>query len=128
MARKMVPLVIAIVIAAASAWGYGSYIASIPNGSAFSCNNCHNVGSDPFRTAFANNGNQWNNALAVLDSDGDGAKNGVELQDPNGVWRPGNPDPQRNGWSTFNPNNAASTPPYAAINPASFGRVKALYK
>lgn len=87
---------VALALGAASAWGYSSYVSSIPNGTEFSCNNCHNIGANPFREDFAANGNQWNHALAVKDSDGDGATNGVELQDPGGAWRPGNPNPHRN--------------------------------
>jgi hypothetical protein len=117
-----------ILAAAPLAWGYGQYVNSIPNGPAFGCNNCHNIGSNPFRTDFKNNNYTWNNALAIKDSDGDVATNGVELQDPQGNWHPGLPQPHINGWSTYNPNNSASTPPYTAVAPQSFGHVKALYR
>lgn len=117
---------VALVVAATTAFGYGSYVAKIPNGDAFGCNSCHKSGK--FLTAFKNNGNVWNKALAVKDSDGDRASNGVELQDPEGKWRENNPNPKVPGWSTFNPDDAGSTPPYADVEPVSWGRVKALFR
>jgi hypothetical protein len=35
----------------------------------------------------------WGPAFAALDSDGDGATNGQELGDPEGIWLPGDPAP-----------------------------------
>ncbi|MBI4585832.1 MAG: hypothetical protein HY717_17620 [Planctomycetes bacterium] len=35
----------------------------------------------------------WSPALAAADSDGDGIPNGVELEDPLGAWKLGEPDP-----------------------------------
>lgn len=35
----------------------------------------------------------WGPELAGLDSDGDGRSNGTELNDPNGLWREGQPQP-----------------------------------
>ncbi|MDX2022914.1 MAG: PQQ-dependent sugar dehydrogenase [Deltaproteobacteria bacterium] len=75
----------------------------IPNGSIKSCDNCHIYPGGP-RNLFGQDiedhfldgpaGNVvWNAALAALDSDKDGRSNGVELQDPNGVWRLGLPNP-----------------------------------
>ncbi len=74
----------------------------IPNGTKNSCANCHVTpggalnpfgaeveaivvpGScDPF----------WGRDLAVQDADGDDVTNGMELQDPAGVWQPGYPAP-----------------------------------
>lgn len=117
---------LASVVAAATAFGYNSYVAKIPNGDAFRCNSCHK--SEKFLTAFKNNGNVWNEALAKLDSDGDRASNGVELQDPDGKWRENNPNPKIPGWNTYNPDDSGSTPPYADVEPVSWGRVKALFR
>lgn len=119
-------ITVAFVAMAATAFGYTSYVAKIPNGRIFSCNSCHKSGK--FLSAFKDNGNVWNKALAVLDSDGDGASNGVELQDPEGKWRENNPDPNIPGWNTYNPDDSGSTPPYADVEPLSWGRVKALFK
>ncbi|MCB2204752.1 T9SS type A sorting domain-containing protein [bacterium] len=79
----------------------------IPNGTLKSCANCHvNPGGGGPRNAFgqeveANHLSvpgsagqvEWNEALAALDSDGDGFTNGEELQDPDGSWRIGQPFP-----------------------------------
>ncbi len=126
--KVVVVIVVVAALAAPAAFGYGSYQSSIPNGTVFGCNNCHNISPNPFRTDFAANGKKWDNVLAVKDSDGDGATNGVELQDPQGAWRPGYPNPHIEGWSTYNPNDPNSKPPYTGVAPQSFGRIKALYK
>jgi len=127
--KRVLSLVFAVAVAlAGAAWGYGSYVSKIPNGGVYGCNNCHDVGGNPFKTAFANNGHKWDAALAAKDSDGDGGTNGVELQDPDGNWKEGNPDPHVTGWGTYNPNDGGSTPPYAPVAPSSFGRVKAMFK
>ncbi|MBE2279977.1 MAG: T9SS type A sorting domain-containing protein [Ignavibacteriaceae bacterium] len=83
-------------------------VSQIPNGSKFNCQNCHisSLGGgtrngfgievwNNFLDPFQNEGGNvvWGSALAALDSDGDGFSNGVELQDPNGDWRPGQPQP-----------------------------------
>lgn len=74
----------------------------IPNGAAFSCDSCHGRESltIPDLTPFGRDVNanmnsgvvQWQN-IWMLDSDGDGFSNGLELNDPNGQWRRGNPNP-----------------------------------
>ncbi len=90
----------------------------IPNGDKFSCSNCHIFPGGP-RNPFGQAVEQlvtpgstvefWGTALAALDSDGDGVSNGLELQDPDGVWRPGDPAP---GILTLvtNPGDPASVP------------------
>lgn len=94
--------------------------AQIPNGSAFDCATCHMsaFGGDarnPFgrdveaRVSPGSTAEFWGPALAMLDSDGDGAANGVELGDPEGAWRPGDPNPQVA--QVFNPGDPNSTPP-----------------
>ncbi|MFA3783318.1 T9SS type A sorting domain-containing protein [Melioribacteraceae bacterium 4301-Me] len=76
----------------------------IPNGSINSCSNCHFNPSgggprNPFgqavETRVTPGGFEdfWDSSLAAMDSDGDGFSNGQELQDPNGLWRPGQPNP-----------------------------------
>lgn len=66
-----------------------------------------------FDTALVGSGGsstvRWSEALANLDSDGDGVSNGVELGDPTGAWRsglsaPGNRD------DVSEPGNADSVP------------------
>ena len=75
------------------------------DGAAVGSNLCHTAGGGSARNPFgvvvegllADPTDQtetfWDAALAALDSDGDGATNGVELLDPNGTWTPGNTDP-----------------------------------
>jgi len=76
----------------------------IPNGTVNTCSNCHiNPGGGGTRNVFGKAVEQlinqgagdsfWGAALAKMDSDGDGVMNGVELQDTDGTWRPGNPAP-----------------------------------
>ncbi|MEZ4461384.1 MAG: hypothetical protein R3E66_17045 [bacterium] len=74
----------------------------IPNGSVFSCDSCHGRASLQVKdlTPFGVDVNrnmvggvvQWQN-IWNLDSDGDGFTNGLELNDPNGTWRRGQPNP-----------------------------------
>jgi hypothetical protein len=124
--RELVIGLTAAVIAAGAAFGWGGWESRVPNGHVFGCNTCHM--ESKFYVDMVANGNVWNENLAVKDSDGDGYSNGIELQDPYGVWRPGKPNPSRPAWDTYNPDNSASVPPYAAVEPVSWGRVKAMFR
>ncbi len=84
------------------------YNSRIPNGAVFSCDNCHTTGNQ-FKDDFSNAGKTWTQNLAAMDSDGDGYTNGEELQDPDGNWNPGNPDPG-NPADVTNPGDPASHP------------------
>lgn len=82
-------------------------VGQIPNGTVNSCANCHvNPAGGGARNDFgklverffldevSSTGNvQWNAYLASLDADGDGASNGLELQDEYGEWSSGDPAP-----------------------------------
>lgn len=67
------------------------------------CMTCHINGGGTERNAFGldveaivtpNSGEPfWSAELAQMDSDGDGFSNGEELQDPEGTWSEGDPDP-----------------------------------
>ena len=76
--------------------------ADVPN-DGIACLTCHtDFGGSP-RNAFGMDVEQlvtpgspepfWGPELAMLDSDGDGFTNGQELQDPEGTWTPGSPQP-----------------------------------
>jgi hypothetical protein len=95
------------------AWGYSSYVSNIPNGSAFSCTNCHTTSSGGptnwFGEDFASHSHVWGASLAAIDSDGDTFTNGTELQDPNGTWVKGQPAPGNPALVT-NPGDSASRP------------------
>jgi uncharacterized protein (TIGR03382 family) len=76
----------------------------LPAGAVLGCNACHNGDQlNPFGEAmeagFLSPGALssadalWGPELAGLDSDGDGATNGQELGDPEGIWLPGDPAP-----------------------------------
>ncbi|HOJ59778.1 MAG TPA: hypothetical protein PK878_05795 [bacterium] len=76
----------------------------IPNGTVYGCATCHtSPAGGGARNAFGqavealvapgSTAAFWSAALAAADADGDGASNGLELQDPAGTWRPGDPRP-----------------------------------
>ncbi len=106
-------------IAFATLWARSFRVSQIPNGSQFSCSNCHfNAGGGGPRNsfgatvegAFLSGGNvTWNSILAQIDSDGDGFTNGEELQDPTGQWSIGNPAPGNPALVT-NPGDPNSIP------------------
>ncbi len=88
---------------------------NIPNGATAGCLACHvNPTGRGDVTAFYTDYRQarktWSQALARLDSDGDGFTNGQELQDPDGAWRRGDPQPGDPA-AVSNPGNADDTPP-----------------
>ena len=137
-------------------------VRQVPNGSAASCNTCHTAGGGSplnsfgieiatnFLTSVGAPGDViWGPELAALDSDGDGASNGVELGDPEGTWVVGNPDPagdddseeedhtehEHEGDSSlagqvFNPGDPTSTPPLAphdtAVEVSTWAQIKHL--
>jgi hypothetical protein len=78
-------------------------VSKVPYGSKYSCNTCHTNGGGTPRNPFGldvesrvtPNGTEvfWGPELAALDSDGDGFTNGEELQDPDGLWSEGSPNP-----------------------------------
>lgn len=91
----------------------------IPNAGVFSCTTCHPSGGyslNSFGSRYRSAGRQWTTALAQADADNDGFTNGQELQDPNGTWTVGQPDPG-NPSDVTNPGNASSHPPYPTSTP-----------
>jgi len=82
---------------------------TIPNGIVFNCDTCHSSGND-FIQDYENAGHQWSFSLAMMDSDSDGYSNGEELQDPDGTWQEGQPDPGAPA-HVSNPGATGSTPP-----------------
>jgi len=94
----------------------------IPNGSKFTCLNCHGDTKASYNTDFGSDARNYliDNGGAVstqhiewaplcpLDSDRDGWTNGEELGDPNCVWKPGDANPK--GLLT-NPGVYESAPP-----------------
>lgn len=89
----------------------------LPNGSKFSCGNCHTssfgggprnkFGQEVEKLVGTSGQSFWGQAIALLDSDGDGKTNGEELGDPNGTWRSGSPNPGVLA-SITNPGNPSS--------------------
>ena len=132
--RRMVIVVSAVVFIAAVASRVGArsrFVAEIPNGTVFECSNCHvDPGGGGTRTAFGNafssNGDVWTSTLATKDSDGDGYSNGLELQDVNGTWQSGQPEPG-NLSLVSNPGSSGSTPTLA-VEPATWSAIKSLYR
>lgn len=105
-----------VMILPAAALGYGAYRDLVPYGNTLGCTMCHT--NQVFKSDFASNDHTWNSTLASKDSDGDSYPNGAELQDPNGAWRPGNPDPGDPGLIS-NPDDATSVPPTGVIEGGS---------
>ncbi|GAB4338082.1 MAG: hypothetical protein Kow0037_21760 [Calditrichia bacterium] len=99
----------------------GFRVDQVPNGAVGSCNTCHVTPGGPrndfgetvefrFLSEPGSAGQvMWNALLASLDSDGDGASNGEELQDPYGLWMTGNPAPGNSSLVTA-PGDAGSDP------------------
>ena len=89
-------------------------VEQLPNGSKFSCSNCHHSPYGGPRNAFGlavekevTRGSRapfWSIALAAKDSDGDGASNGEELGDKDGDGKP------TDGAEVTNPGNSKSKP------------------
>ncbi|MBZ0255254.1 hypothetical protein K8I31_04285 [bacterium] len=105
-----------LILSPHSAFAKSSYVSYIPNGTVFSCNNCHGSGFTPFGNDFRSNGKRWSASLASKDSDGDGVTNGDELQDSSGSWARGNANPGDSSLVT-NPGDKNSVP--AVIDPTS---------
>ncbi len=94
--------------------------AQVPNGSVLGCALCHNssFGGDArnafgltVQNGFLDAGNVvWGPELAAIDSDGDGATNGQELLDPDGLWQIGDDNPGDPAQLTL-PWDADSFPP-----------------
>ena len=101
-------IVAIIAFLATQSFAKPGYVDSIPNGQKFSCSTCHDgKGLGPFGKHFKANGKKWNRRLAKKNSDGDRKKNGKELKDRKGKWRPGDPDPGKPKKVT-NPNDKQS--------------------
>ncbi len=91
----------------------------IPNGSVRGCLNCHDnstgglplndFGKEVGENFLAGDNVNWNETLAMIDSDGDGFTNGEELLDPEGTWKIGDPPPGDPG-SVGNPGDENVTP------------------
>jgi hypothetical protein len=93
----------------------------IPNGSKYTCLNCHGDMKASYNTDFGSDARfylipvgavstqhvDWT-PLCPLDSDRDGWTNGHELGDPDCVWKMGDPNPQS---VLFNPGVFESAPP-----------------
>lgn len=89
----------------------------VPNGSVFSCNTCHVPDPAPksqntqMKIDFLTNTptKTWTAPLANKDSDSDGFTNGEELQDFDGTWVMGQPDPG-SAFYVSNPSVSGSVP------------------
>ncbi|HXF82188.1 MAG TPA: Calx-beta domain-containing protein [bacterium] len=123
--RNRVVILAVMMAASVLIFGHGRALAlppspdKVPNGAVFSCGTCHlqvGAGYDyAFNTQmkldFLNTdpSKTWTATLANKDSDGDGFTNGEELQDPEGTWVMGQPNPGSALYVT-NPSVAASAP------------------
>ena len=116
-------------------------IEQIPNGAKFGCNACHlkpggarNIFGMQIEGKFLSSSGLsgevvWSRELASLDADGDGASNGLELGDPEGLWRIGDQDPEG---EIYRPWDADSVPRQPTLVPTltlfvSWAKVKHSY-
>ena len=112
------------------AMGREKRVAQVPNGTKFSCLTCHTFPGGP-RNIFGqeiegvdgkpgfldDNGDvEWGPTLATIDSDLDLFTNGIELQDPTGEWKIGDPNPGDAELVT-NPGDPTSKPEETGIDP-----------
>lgn len=130
---------LAIPIIALMGWGgqvdaRPDRVRQLPNGNKFGCASCHvdqsgggaltPFGDEINRNYLMPSGSrgvvQWNAALAMLDSDGDGVSNGQELGDPDGdrvidpsieVTNPGDPASSTQRTGDLNPDQGIDGPP-----------------
>lgn len=120
--KLLVTTFVATTMTAVSVGAREHRVNQIPHGDRFGCTSCHRsaagggdftpfgsdsigalVGSDLLQEADVD----WS-LLAGRDSDRDGFTNGEELNDPNGLWRIGDPDPV--GGVVYHPGDASSHP------------------
>jgi len=126
-------------LAAGQAEARGKRLAQVPNSGLSGCNTCHTTGGgsprNPFGLEIENNflsaaGSAgdvvWGPELAALDSDGDGATNGMELGDPDGTWVPGDPDPEGEAFAPGDPESTPPLPEPTAVEASSWGQIKSL--
>ncbi len=116
-------------------------IEQIPNGAEFGCSGCHlkpggarNIFGMQIEENFLSSSGLlgevvWSKELASLDADGDGASNGLELGDPEGLWRTGDQDPEV---EVYRPWDADSVPREPILVPTltlfiSWAKVKHSY-
>lgn len=117
-------------------------VGQIPNGTTNRCANCHvsAAGGGPrnafgtmiqtsFLSAAGSAGDvQWGPELAKQDADGDGATNGEELGDPEGLWKLGDAAPGDAAAITL-PGDPDSHPPIpvliSAVASTTWAQVKA---
>ena len=113
----------------------------VPHGTTWECGACHvrTEGSGPrnpfgqmieagFLSEAGYEGDVvWGAELAALDADGDGFTNGEELQDPEGSWRLGDPQPG-DPVAVTHPGDPDSQPPdlATAVESTSWGAIKFL--
>lgn len=119
--------------------GRPARVAQLPNGSVFGCANCHvSAGGGGPLNSFGQQVDDaylspagvvlWGPELAALDADDDGATNGEELGDPEGVWAMGDPAPG-DADAVTNPGDPASRPPDTtptAVQSTTWSRLKML--
>ena len=102
---KVLVLSTLFLVSAPAAQARSCRVTLLPNGIVSNCTTCHtspnggarNVFGRAVQTIISNSSNCnktfWGPDLAKMDSDGDGVTNGEELQDPEGTWTPGMPNP-----------------------------------
>ena len=119
-----------------SVWATSAQMQKLPAFNTSGCASCHGSNDatvdwegsapmdlNPFGQDWVDNERQWDEVLALLNSDGDACQNGFELGDPSGTWREG--QPHLSGDQPSNPglDDCSASP----IDDASWGVLKAIF-
>jgi len=139
-AKTLAALAAAILLYASAIEARPHRVTQVPNGTNIGCVLCHlNPGGGGARNPFGGeieNGFLsefdvvWGPELAALDSDGDGATNGQELLDADGLWAIGDDNPGNVDDVTLAGDDESFPPPpvATAVGSSTWAQVKSAFR